>query len=113
MVACKQGCERGDPDGCYVLSKLQVLQRVPGGHDNAFRNSYTACRMGQVQACAQTGLMFIQGVGVKADVGKGLTVLLNTCDQLEHGMSCFTAARVISHLADNGMMIAKGEDEKR
>ena len=47
--------------------------------------------MGQVQACAQTGLMFIQGVGVKQDIGKGLTVLLNTCDQLEHGMSCFAA----------------------
>eukprot|EP00277_Geminigera_cryophila_P007141 CAMPEP_0179416794 /NCGR_PEP_ID=MMETSP0799-20121207/6995_1 /TAXON_ID=46947 /ORGANISM="Geminigera cryophila, Strain CCMP2564" /LENGTH=185 /DNA_ID=CAMNT_0021189703 /DNA_START=342 /DNA_END=899 /DNA_ORIENTATION=- len=103
------GCERGDADGCYALSKLQILKRVPGGDEAAFNNSYTACRMGQVQACCQTGLMFFQGVGCKPDMGKGLTVLLNTCNQLEHGLSCFQAARVVSNLADNGVHIARGE----
>ncbi len=102
----RMGCERGDADVCYVMSKLQILQRVPGGADAAFRNSYTACRMGQVQACTQTGLMFIEGMGCQADMSKGLTVLLNACDKLESGQSCFQAARVIGALADDGMHIA-------
>ena len=107
----RMGCERGDADGCYVMSKLQILQRVPGGADAAFRNSYTACRMGQVQACTQTGLMFIEGMGCKADMSKGLTVLLNACDKLESGQSCFQAARVIGALADDGMHIAWKQTE--
>ena len=104
----RKGCEGGDADGCYVLSKLQVLSRVPGGADSAFRNSYSACRMGQVQACTQTGLMFLQGVGCTQDVGKGLTVLVNTCNQLEHGTSCLKAAQVIANLADNGIHVNPG-----
>ena len=104
----RKGCEGGDADGCYVLSKLQVLNRVPGGADSAFRNSYSACRMGQVQACTQTGLMFLQGVGCTQDVGKGLTVLVNTCNQLEHGTSCLKAAQVIANLADNGIHVNPG-----
>ncbi len=97
----ERGCELKSGPGCFNLATV-LNEGVAGKRDapGAHAAYVKACGFGEVDACANAGLMEVQGDGAKGLEGAGLKRLGKLCDEKGHGRACLDEA--IAHEKGEG-----------
>lgn len=88
----RHACERGDPNGCLQLGRMQAKGLgLPRDRPAAWRHLSRACQLDDAQGCAAAGLLRYLGAGVDRDEDEAATLLEKGCKG-DSEMACLQLA---------------------